>query len=255
MRAAAIVLLAAARPAMALDVAADIGPQWHELRERDPAGRTLVREQGWSPRLNIAVSQRWADAWTLRAGVAGWASRASYDGQSQGGAPIDSRTDTQAASLEAALQWQPVAACAAHLEAGWQIERFRRRIRGSGGYAGLDERLTQPRWLIGAGWGSAGGTTIRGALLWGDRAPLSIRFDEGLYDAARLRSGRTTGVALDASWVLARHWRFGASAEALRVGRSVDEPLTRGGTVVGSVVEPSWRRERVSLLLQREFAD
>jgi hypothetical protein len=255
LRAAAAIMAAAAAPVWALDAGLDAGLQWHELRERDAAGRTLVREQGWAPRLGVALSQRWADAWTLRGGLSGWSSRATYDGRSQGGVPIGSHTDTRAATLDAALLWQPIASSTAQLEAGWQIEQFRRRIRGAGGYSGLDERLTQPRWSLGASWRSGGEATIRAALLWGDRAPLSVRFDDDLYDTAHLRSGRATGVALDAAWPLTRQWRIAASAEALSISRSLDAPLTRGGAVVGTVSQPSWRRERVAVLLQRSFAD
>jgi len=247
--------MAAACAAPALELQPEAGLQWHELREGDASGRTLVREQGWSPRLGLALSQRWIDAWTVRAAVTTWGGRADYDGQAQGGTPIGSRTDTQALLLEAGLQWQPVASSTTHLDAGWQVEQFRRRIVGVGGYSGLDERLTQPRIWLGAGWDSAQGTTVRAALLWGDRAPLAVRFDGGLYDEARLRSGRAAGVAVDASWALTRHWRLGASAEAMRLGRSLDAPLTRGGALVGSVAQPSWRRDRVALLLQRTFAD
>src|SRR5262249_36012146 len=116
-------------------------------------------------------------------------------------------------------------------------------------YSGLDERLTQPRWGLGAGWRSAGGTALRGGLSWGDRAPLSIRFDEGLFDTAHLRSGRAHGAAVEASWPLTGAWRLAAGAETLSLGRSVDAPLTRGGAVVGTLAQPTWRRDRVSVQL------
>ncbi|HJW11016.1 MAG TPA: hypothetical protein VJ598_04480, partial [Albitalea sp.] len=122
-------------------------------------------------------------------------------------------------------------------------------INGSGIYSGLDERLTQPRWRLGGGW-SAAGATLRAAVLWGDRAPLTVRFDQGLYDTAHLRSGRAVGLVLDASWALTGGWRAGASIETLAVGRSADAPLTRGGSVVGSVAQPRWQRDRVALTLQ-----
>ena len=77
----------------------------------------------------------------------------------------------------------------------------------------------------------------------------------GLFDAAHLRSGRARGVALDASWPLTPQWRIAASAETLSVSRSLDTPLTRGGAAVGTVSQPSWRRERVAVLLQRSFSD
>jgi len=256
LRAAAVIaLMAAARPALALELQPDVGVQWHELRERDAGGRELVREQGWSPRVGLALSQQWSNTWTLRAAGTASSGRAAYDGRTQSGTPIGSRTDTQSVAIEAGLQWQPVASSTARLEAGWQIERFRRHIESAGGYSGLDERLTQPRWSFGASWSTAHDTRLRAVLLWGDRAPLSVRFDGGLYDESRLSSGRATGVAVDASWALMRHWRIGASAETIRIGRSLDAPLTLDGATVGSVAQPSWRRDRVSLLLQREFAD
>jgi len=91
----------------------------------------------------------------LRGGLTGWAGRASYDGQSQGGAPVGSHTDTQSMTLDAALQWRPVASSSAQLDTGWQIERFRRHIRGAGGYSGVDRLGEHARRALGRA-GAAG---------------------------------------------------------------------------------------------------
>ncbi|HJW10628.1 MAG TPA: hypothetical protein VJ598_02515, partial [Albitalea sp.] len=106
-RVAALIVMAAAGPAVALEARLDAGLQAHQLRERDANGATLVREQGLAPRLDLTLSQPLGDAWALGGAVGAWASRARYDGQSQGGVPIDSRTDTQALTFEAGLRWQP----------------------------------------------------------------------------------------------------------------------------------------------------
>jgi hypothetical protein len=246
--------MAIAPTAPALELQVGAGLQWQALREQGVAGQTLVREQGLSPQFRAAAVQPLADAWVARAALAGSAGRARYDGRTQGGAPIGSGTDMQSATFETALQWRPAAASGAGLEAGLQVERFRRRLNGVDTYGGLDERLTQPRWLLGASWrGDA--WSLRAAALWGDRAPLEVRFDDGLYDRAHLRSGRAAGWAIDAARALGRGWRVVVGAESLAVGRSLEATLARGGVVAGTVAQPRWRRERILLMLERVLGD
>jgi hypothetical protein len=91
---------------------------------------------------------------------------------------------------------------------------------------------------------------VRLGVLWGDRAPLTVSFDDDLFDTADLRSGHATGVALDAWWPIAPRWRVGGAVETLRVDRSRESVLTRGGTPVGTVVQPQWRRDRVQVVVE-----
>lgn len=238
-------------PAQAIEVAVDASVASHRLRERSAAGSTLVREAGVAPGLELRLGQPLDRAWLAHAALGLWATDADYDGRTQSGIPVASRTRSSSLAAEAGLMWRPVGR-AWRLDGALRLEHFRRRIVGAAGAAGLDERLTQPRLVLRAGWDDEG-WTLRAGPLWGPRARLSVRFDDRLFDPATLRSGRARGVVLEASRALAPAWRIGLDAEVLDVGRSLDAPLTLAGTVVGSVSQPRWRRERVALILQRRL--
>lgn len=245
--------MTAAARCLALQLAPEAGLQWHELRERDAAGRTLVTERGWAPRAGVRLAHAFSDELGMRAGLSGWAARARYDGQSQGGVPIESHTDTQSLTLDAAATWQPRAWPALQLDFGAELEHFRRRIAGANGFGGLDERLAQPRWRLGAAWQSESSLRVAAALRLGERAPMTVRFDNGLFDEAHLRSGRSRGASLEASWALGRDWRAVLGAETLKLDRSADAPLFGGGVLTGTVAQPQWRRDAVWLQLQRPW--
>lgn len=238
-------------PAQAIDVAVDAGVASHRLRERSAAGSTLVRETGLAPGLRARLAQPLGGAWIAQGALAAWATDADYDGRTQSGVPVTSRTGTTSLTAEAGLAWRPLDA-AWRIEGALQVEHFRRRIEGAAGAAGLDERLTQPRVVLRAGWDGAA-WMLRGGAIWGPRAPLSVRFDERLFDPVTLRSGRARGLVLEASYALAAPWRIGIDAEALDVGRSLDAALTRGASVVGGVAQPRWRRDHLALVLQRRL--
>jgi hypothetical protein len=251
---AVVLAMLLARPALALDLEVDVGLHAHALREYGANGDTLVRERGTSPRLAATALQPLGETWSARAMIAGWAGRAAYDGRTQGGLPVASRTDTQSTTVEGALHWRPPAVARLGVEAGLQVERFRRRLNGVDGFGGLDERLTQPRWLLGVDWRTKA-WSVRACALWGDRAPLEVRFDDGLYDPVRLRSGRARGWMLQATRSIGRGWRVAASLESLAVARSGEASLTRGGSVVGVVAQPRWRRDRIGIAIERAFDD
>ncbi|HEX6017835.1 MAG TPA: hypothetical protein VFZ28_07030 [Burkholderiaceae bacterium] len=236
-------------PAHAIDTAVDASVATYRLRELARDGSTLVRESGVAPGLRLRLEQTLAGAWAAHAALGGWATRADYAGRTQSGTPATSHTDAQALVVEAGLAWRPTDG-AWRIDGALQVERFRRHIVGTAGAAGLDERLTQPRLLLGAGW-SDPVWSLDAGLVWGPRAPLDVRFDEGLFDPVTLRSGRARGATLQARHALAARWRIGVDAEWLDVERSLDAALTRGGIVVGTVAQPHWRRERIALVLQR----
>lgn len=235
----------------ALDASIDVGVHAHRLREHGADGTTLVRERGIGPRGELRLTYPLTDGVAMRASFGGWAAQADYDGRTQGGMPIASRTGTTSLVLQAALAWQP-AGTGFGLTAGMQVERLRRRIRGTGGYGGLDETLLQPRWLLGAGWRTAE-TTLAAGVTWGPRASLSVRFENELFDPASIRSGRSTGFTLEASRRLGQAWRVVAQADVLRVGAGPPSPLQRDGGTVGTVNQPGWRREQVSVLVERSL--
>lgn len=236
-------------PARAIEVAVDASVASHRLREVNAAGSTLVSETGVAPGLRLRLGQQLDRVSSAHAALGFWGTNADYDGRTQSGIPVASRTRSSSLAADAGLAWWPIGR-AWRLDGALQIEHFRRRIVGAAGAAGLDERLTQPRLVLRAGWDDEG-WSLRAGPLWGPRARLTVRFDDRLFDPAALRSGRARGVVLQASHTLGAAWRIGLDAEVLDLGRSLDAPLTLAGTVVGSLSQPRWRRERVALTLQR----
>ncbi|UUX96745.1 hypothetical protein [Aquabacterium sp. J223] len=246
---AAGLLACAACSGTAADWRLEAGLQAHTLEETSPSGARLVRESGVAPVLGVALHHRLAEHWALAGRLSGWHSRADYDGRTQAGQPVASRTATGALGLESRLVWQPAAWRA---EAGVQWEVFDRRIQGTAGALGLDERLQQGRLDLGAGWQRGPWDGVL-RLTWGDRGRLRVRFDGAAFDDAHLRSGTARGVGLELSRRLAPGWRARLSLERLDVGASQAAALARAGLPFGSVAQPTWRRERAVLTLERRF--
>ena len=246
-----VAALAISPSASAFDASVDVGVHAHRLREFSADGATLVREQGVAPRGELRLNHPLTDSVAMRASLGGWATRADYKGHTQGGVSIESRTDTASLTLEASLAWQP-ADTGLVLEAGMQVERLRRQIRGAGDNSGLDETLVQPRWLLRAGWRAAE-TTLTAGVLWGPRASLSVRFENQLFDPARTRSGHSAGLMFEVSRRLGRFWRIGSQIDMLKVGSSLSSPLRRGGETVGTLSQPRWRRDQMTVILERSL--
>jgi len=247
-RCGALCAAALALPAAAFESALEFGVQSHRLREKSASGATLVTERGVAPLLAARLAHPLASDWSLRAAVSGWATRARYDGQTQGGSAVESRTDSEALVLEGALRRS--LAPNAWIEGGVQVERFRRHIIGAGGASGLDERLTQPRWLLAAGWSDSTWSVALGARS-GDRSRLDVRFDDGVFDRVRLASGRARGWSLQAGRAVGGDWSIAAGLDVLSIGASSTEPLVRGARVAGTVTQPRWRCQSVSVGVQR----
>jgi hypothetical protein len=243
-----------AGPAAALDAELALGLQSQRLVERGADGAALVREQGVAPWARIGTARPLGARWRLRGALAASAGVADYDGRTQGGVAVASRSDAQSLAAQALLEWRADETARFALDGGVEVEHFRRRLRGVGNASGLDEWLTQPRGLLGATFGEQA-RGLRIGLALGGRAPLSVRFDDGLFDAARLRSGHAVGASVQAWHAIDARWRLRLGIETLALGRSREAPLLRDGVVVGSVTQPRWRRERIGLALERVFGD
>ena len=246
-----VATLAASPPVQALDASVDFGVQAYRLREFSADGARLVREWGTAPRVDLRVDHPLTQGLAIYAQVGGWATRADYSGQSQGGVPVASHTDTTSLTLQTSLGWRPTDT-GFDVEVGMEVERLRRRIRGTADYGGLDERLLQPRWLLRGGWRSPKTTLIAGAV-WGPRSALEVRFDNQLFDTAKTRSGRSAGLTFQAWRALGPAWRIGAKLDVLEVGSGLSSPLRRGGQTVGTVTQPRWRREQMAVVLERSL--
>jgi hypothetical protein len=245
--AAAALLLHAAGAAPAAEAGGwslSLAAESLHLEERGPDGRRLVREQGPLAGVRLRHTREAGERPGWRAGLQVAAGRVDYDGRTQGGAPASSTTRSQIAAAEVVLAWPLTGAVTA--EGGLAVEHFRRRIAGVGPAIGLDERLLQPRVQLGLAR-SDGPWTLRAGASHGERAPLEVRFDGGAFDRATLRSGRASGLSVEAGRVLAPGWQLSAGVERLAVGRSLEAALRRDGAVVGRVQQPAWTRQRLWL--------
>lgn len=234
-------------------IALESGLRLHGLRERAADGGVLVRESAIVPVLALRMAttsdgddRRWASWAALQA----WGGDARYDGRSQAGTPVDSRTGTVAARLELGVE-RPVGA-ALRLQAGLHAERLARRIRSAGIHTGLDERTTQLQAFAGLRW------TGPGAEAWlqaarGPGGPLSVRFDGGLADDARLHTGATVGWSLGASRSWKRDWRLSAEVGRQTIRASDAALLTAAGRPIGTVTQPRWEIDRLQLGIGRSF--
>jgi hypothetical protein len=244
--AAAFGLLATAAAAgEPLRASVEPGLQWLQLAETDADGRRLVQEQGLLAGLRAELRGRLgADGPGWRADLALAAGPLDYDGRTQVGSTLATRTPTTLATAALGLAWPLAGGWSG--EGGVEVEAFRRRIEGVGAVAGLDERLVQPRLRLGLAW-DGGPWTARASLLAAERAPLAVRFDAGAFDRVTLRSGRATGLAVEAARELAPGWRLAAGLEHIDVGRGLARRLRSDGQPVGEVRQPAWQRQRLWL--------
>jgi hypothetical protein len=227
----------------------EAGLQAHTLEETSASGARLVREHGFAPVLGVALHHRLAEPWSVTGRLSGWHGHADYDGRTQAGQPVASRTHTGSLAAQGRLVGQPAAW---RVEAGVHWEAFDRRIQGSAGALGLDEQLQQARLDLGAGWQHGPWDGLL-RLTWGERGRLRVRFGGAAFDEAHLRSGTAHGIGLELSRTLAPGWNARLSLERLDVRASASAALTRAGLPAGSATQPAWRRDRAMLTLKRRF--
>lgn len=240
-----------------VSAAAAAGIQWtaaaqhYQLTEFTADGRSLLEESGLLPVLGARWTQPLQDGASVTSGVELKHGSVSYDGQSQTGVPVQTRTGIDGASMSSRLRWDlpgtPLA-----LAAGAELEWFRRHIRGTGPYSGLDERSSQGRGLLGIDWASSvGGWRL--ARRWGLWSQVSVRAEGGLFDPVTLPGGRSRGWVIDWDHPLPSGWRLGLQWDRLDTPASTSRGLTLNGQPVGTVTAPRWRRDQLSLQLSRSL--
>jgi hypothetical protein len=209
------------------------------LNEYDAGGRRIVREQGWLPGLEGRLAYRTGD-WTLSAQAAHYQHDIAYRGQTQSGAPVDSRTDTALTQSGVGIAYAINAMLSASLAV--ELERWRRDIQGVGRVLGLQERTLSRRTLLGldARFPATHGEVMAGAaLLLAAPEKLRVGFS-GQFDDVSFDTRSAQGLRLNLGWQPAA-WpalELRAGLDWWKVGRSADAALSRNGRHAGTVAQP-----------------
>jgi len=220
------------------------------ITETDPAGRTLVREQGLLPGL-IGSASYTLDGWLLAGRAEVFARGLDYHGQLQSGAAFTSTTDTRLQRYSATLT-RPLGS-AGSLQGGLEWDRWQRRIRGRDAISGLTEHYGSWRLLAGAQMplmqhplASLDGSAV---LVLAQPEWLRVGFDQQLYDEANLNTRWARGLRLALTLQPASLAGLSVTAEldTLTIGRSEAVTLLKNGAPAGSVLQPRHARRAFEL--------
>jgi hypothetical protein len=226
-----------------------------DFKEFDSQGNRLLREDGFLP----GLAGRWDGRFRRWAfGLAGDLSggEVDYDGRTQAGTPVQTKTDELIYETRARIGW------IVPLKSGFSSEFF-----GALGYRGWERDIQSTpisgsvsetyRWVYGSA-GFKGGYRPRPASAW----HLHLEILRPLDPEVEVRIGGFDDVTLDlgeeTGWRLAvinrrtldpkKHLEFGLEYTAWDLGRSSPKPLTRNGMATGFVVSEPASETRVIAL-------
>lgn len=252
----------AAQACTAPTLGAAMGVATSRWQEQDAQGRTLVRERGNLPTLEMRATTA-CEGWTLAGRAALASGRRGYDGVDSRGAALHTHSDLHDLQLSIDL----LRTVAPDTAVGLRLvqREIRRDIRGTGTVLGYPERFRYAQLALGAqhrwrltpslqlgvtawlGGGPGGHMDLR--LPTADAARLSLGASRTAQ--ATLRLGNTP--AADA----ADRWQWGAELgwrhERLRAGPVTT--LVRNGVPVGGAAQPATKLSQLSLqaTLGRQF--
>lgn len=233
----------------------DVTAAHRSLVERDAAGQRLLRESGPLARLRITARPSWAPLGRVEFSAALAHGRLDYDGRTQGGLPLATRSRHDEAQLGA--RWLPAASFAwGEPSITVDVLRFRREIEATALAGSIAE--TSTLWMPGLRWTSpgwaAGAASIALHAQWRASVHHALAVDyAGVFDPSSLRGGQREELALGATaampggWSLALEWRRARQAESRAVA------LYRGGVLAGTVRQPHIAIDDVGLVLSKGF--
>jgi hypothetical protein len=232
------------------------GARLASMQEFAVNGSQLVKERGWLPGLELGATYS-AGPWHVGINGETYRNDIAYDGQLQNGVAFSTTTDTaqDRLTIEIGRRLND----SASLLGGIELDRWKRRINGSGAILGLDERYKSTRLLLGAessvlktAWFAM---SARALLVRSRPEHLDVAFGNQLFDDAALTTQAATGYRLAADFipVSAPSMRVNLGFETLRIGRSGDTVLTRNGVVAGTVAQPEHRRNAFTLRVRYQF--
>jgi hypothetical protein len=232
------------------------GARLASMQEFAASGSELVKERGWLPGLELGATYS-SGPWHVGINGETYRNDIAYDGQLQNGVPFSTTTDTaqDRISVEIGRRLND----SASLLGGIELDRWKRRINGSGSVLGLNETYRSTRLLLGVesnvlktAWFAM---SARALLVRARPEHLDVSFGNQLFDDATLTTQAATGWRLGADFIPASTpaMRVNLGFETLRIGRSGDAVLTRNGVVAGTVSQPEHRRNAVTLRVRSQF--
>lgn len=240
--------------AAAWDNAFGAGARYQSVSEYNTAGNRTVRELGWLPGVEARLGYTWQD-WTLFGEADFYGGTLDYVGSTQSGQPYGSSTGTQFLRLRSGARYAFTPWLAAQAAVEW--ERWNRDIRGSASVAGLQERSTSTRLLLGGEttWHfGPGRLSADAAVVFSTPERLHVGFS-GVLDEANFQTRSSTGVRFGIAFRPAAlpSLELRAQADWIRVGRS--EPVTAsiGGRPVGTVAQPEHVKQSLTLSARYRF--
>lgn len=231
------------------------GALHRRLVERADDGSRLLTESGPMLRVGLDAEVRLANGGAVQAAFSVAGGRLDYEGRTQAGAPIATRTGHRDLAIE--LSWRPLAA--ASWGQGWltlQGLQQRRQIASTATATGLHE--TSTLWMPGVRWsydGAAAGWRWQPsvALRASVHHDLDIHYG-GVYDPSDLDGGRRRELALGLTASPAGSpWEFSVQWTHTRQVASARQPIRRGGVAAGTVRQPRVEIDDFGVQVRRTF--
>lgn len=225
------------------------------LEERADDGSRLVEETGPLLRLAIDGQMPLRGGGALEAKAALTGGELDYDGRTQAGAPLATRSRHR--DVLFGVGWRPLPAAA--WGEGWlvlQVLQQQRDIASTATVTGLRETsllvLPGVRWSHGfaaGGWRLQPSVELRASV----HHQVDIDF-HGVFDEADIRGGRRweAELALQAS-APDSPWSWGLAWTHARQSASARQGISSGGVAAGTVVHPRIRIDDVALRVRRAF--
>ncbi len=210
-------------------------------------GAVLDRESGALPGFNADLRYT-RGAWFARGRIGYFAGGVDYDGQTQGGVPVLSRTDE--AIFDGALvgghRWSDLGRWSAAAYGGFGYRHWERDIRSTPVASGIFETYRWAYALLGTTLGYRFGPRTRVALDAGLTRTIGAQVAAdfgGVFDAVTLepadRFGGRLGLRFAYRWAPGWTVRGGPFVRWWVLGRSPARALTQQGSPVTSVFEPA----------------
>lgn len=224
--------------------------------EVDTNGKQLVEEHGFLPGVELKANYRRGD-WLVNLGGEIYGGNLAYDGQMQSGTAFS--TDTRTTQFRMTTEVGRYLSDAVLLLAGAEWDYWKRDILGQGATLGLQEEYNSWRFLAGAqtrvlqaSWSDI---YLTGLLVVSSPEHLEVNFDNQLFDQANLSTKAAIGarLALEVRPKASSHISVESDFEWMRIGRSDEAILSKGGSPVGTVVQPEHVRKAIGIKVKYRF--
>jgi hypothetical protein len=226
------------------------------MTESDNNGRRLVREQGLLPGVGLSARYVMGGRRIELAGEA-YGGNIEYNGQLQSGGRFVTDTKTLHARIRAEAA-QNISG-AGDLILGMEKDFWNRHILGRGATLGMKEQYSSWRLLAGArtrmldtDWGSIG---LKGLLVFSSPEKLIVKFDNQVFDRTEFDTKSAIGTRLSIGLRPPGNSNFHVQTdfEWMRIARSDDAVLRRGGFAAGLVAQPEHVRKAFGISLHYRF--